>query len=202
MSIPTKQTNQDKAEKIERVRMFQDFRISHYNLNKALDEAKMWVDYENEPAVIVLFGPSGAGKTTLIEHLMEVLIKEHETEMIEDPGHIPVAYVSIMAPNKREFNWKYFYHLANKSLKDPIAGNKVIYRSVENIKGDRNYSDYRTDITELQYLDSLLSNIRNRKLHSMFIDEAQHLAEGATWQNECKQMHHIKTFTEASDSSL
>lgn len=202
MSIPDKPINPENAEKFERIRQFQRYRLVHSKLNWALDQARMAIDYEDEPTVILLYGPSGAGKTTLIEHLMALLMEEHAEEMANNPGHIPVTYVRTMSPSKREFNWKYFYYLANQSLNDPFAFRKKLYRLGNKASGNPLLTGLSNDVTEIQYVDSLLSNIKNRGLRVMFIDEAQHLAEGASWQSENKQVNHVKTFTDYANSII
>lgn len=201
MSLRDTPINPANSEKFNRIRQFQRLRIFHHHLNKAIDESKLYIEFQDEPTVILLYGPSGAGKTTVVEHLLKTILNEHEDEMQSNPGHIPVAYVRTMAPSKREFNWRYFYYLANKSIGDPFPLHKTRYKPLDALNLETfNYS--KNDTTEIEYIDSLISNIKNRDVHVMFVDEAQHLAEGATWQSIQKQMNHLKTFTDAAGSLI
>ena len=88
-----------------------------------------------QPAVaslIVLYGPTGAGKTTLRLRLEQQLITEALPELAKDAARVPVLAVEAIAPESGQFNWKDYYACALVALKEPLLDRKVMVNAAVN----------------------------------------------------------------------
>ncbi|HEY1353411.1 MAG TPA: hypothetical protein VGF67_27700 [Ktedonobacteraceae bacterium] len=95
--------------KEERLAYFKAYTVAHPHLSKA-DDA-VW-NAIREPAgklIIFVFGPTGVGKTTLLEHIEKRLMEQALSRMQADQSHLPVARLNAMAPSSRLFKWADFY---------------------------------------------------------------------------------------------
>ena len=60
-------------------------------------------------SLIVLYGPTGVGKTTLRLRLEQQLITEAMPALEKDTARVPVLAVEAIAPESGQFNWKDYY---------------------------------------------------------------------------------------------
>jgi hypothetical protein len=67
------------------------------------------------PSLIVLYGPTGVGKTTLRLRLEQQLITEALPALEKETARIPVLAVEAIAPESGQFNWKDYYARAGRS---------------------------------------------------------------------------------------
>jgi replication-associated recombination protein RarA len=66
------------------------------------------------PSLILLYGPTGVGKTTLRLRLEQQLITEALPALEKDTARVPVPAVEAIAPESGQFNWKVFFARACK----------------------------------------------------------------------------------------
>lgn len=84
----------------------------------------------HEPAgasVIMVIGPSGVGKSTLVRLLEKKIIEESLPRMESDPGWIPIVCVQAPAPGRGTFRWKSFYKTILLAVDEPGIGQKIAY---------------------------------------------------------------------------
>ncbi len=64
----------------------------------------------HEPAgalLILVAGPTGVGKTTLLDHLEQRLCEEALPRLEQAPSHLPVVKLLAATPATRQFKWYY-----------------------------------------------------------------------------------------------
>lgn len=93
----------------ERLVYFQNRVVSHPNLARCVEKTMAAVSRTSGPKVVIVTGPTGAGKTTLGRYLYKKVTEIYRQEMAEDPGMVPVIGFNAIPPNGTSFNWKDFY---------------------------------------------------------------------------------------------
>ena len=64
----------------------------------------------NDGSLILLFGSSGVGKTTVLKLIEKKFLQELKEELLKnDREIIPLVRMEIMGASNRKFDWKDFY---------------------------------------------------------------------------------------------
>ena len=86
----------------------------------------------------MLYGPTGAGKTTLRLRLQQQLITEALPELAKDAARVPVLAVEAILPESGQFNRKdYYARPLVVALKEPLFDRKVMVNAAVNPDGLR-----------------------------------------------------------------
>jgi energy-coupling factor transporter ATP-binding protein EcfA2 len=181
--------------KEERLAYFKAYTVAHPHLSQA-DNA-VW-NAIREPAgklLIFVFGPTGVGKTTLLEHIEKRLLEQALLRMQTDHSHLPVARLNAMAPSSRLFKWADFYTRALRSVSEPLIDYKINYHAltpVYNEKLQRHVNPHpRGDAAALQR--AWEQAIKYRQMVAILIDEAQHFGKMAKGSTLSEQLDHLKS---------
>jgi len=191
-SFPRELLEQSKE---ERLAYFKAYTVVHPHLSRA-DDA-VW-NAIREPAgklLIFVFGPTGVGKTTLLEHIEKRLLEQALPRMQTDRSHLPVARLNAMAPSSRLFKWPDFYTRALMSVSEPFIDYKIDYHSLIPVFNDK----LRRHVTPRSGGDAAALQrawehvIKYRQLVAILIDEAQHFGKVAKGSTLSEQLDHIKS---------
>jgi energy-coupling factor transporter ATP-binding protein EcfA2 len=104
-----------------RLERFRSFTIAHRRLVEA-KAALMRAIWGAEPnSLILVYGPTGVGKTTLRLKIEQLIAAETLSELHEDRARIPVVSVEAVAPESGSFNWRAHFKRLLHQL-DPQVG--------------------------------------------------------------------------------
>lgn len=177
----------------ERLAYFMDKTIAHPRLKEA-DEALMRAIRQPAGASLVLvFGPTGVGKTTLRRRVEKRLTEELLPDLTRDPGRIPVVAVEAVAPESGNFNWKDYFWRLLMALHEPLIDRKIDYR-IPGIRTDvpgRLMIERAIAAPELRR--ALEQGLRHRRPAAVLIDEAQHFGKMTSGRRLLDQMDTIKS---------
>src|SRR6266704_4411235 len=143
------------------------------------------------PSLIVLYGPTGVGKTTLRLRLEQQLITEALPALEKDRARITVLAVEAIAPESGQFNWKDYYARALVALKKPLLDRKVIVNAAVNPDAVRPTIRRSASAPALRWV--LEQCLRQRRVGVCLIDEAQHLKRLASGRRLLDQMDTLKS---------
>lgn len=92
-----------------RLRYFKEQLFAHPKLQKALEKSYSLVTGQAGPDILIVTGPSGVGKTTLLKRLENMLLEEHAEQMLVEKDFMPVIRIDACAPLQTKFKWSDFY---------------------------------------------------------------------------------------------
>lgn len=178
---------------VERLRYFQQKVIAHPRLQEVHDALLQVIRDSGEEQLILVFGSTGIGKTTLRLRLQQMLINDAADQIAADPGHIPVVGVDAIAAENGRFNWRDYYRRALMALDEPLIGHKILIQT-QGVRRTRDGqltvpSSVKTDVLR----QSLEQCLAHRKPKAFFIDEAQHLQKIASGRRLLDQMDTLKS---------
>jgi energy-coupling factor transporter ATP-binding protein EcfA2 len=176
----------------EQLAYFKGVSVTHPLLEQA---RRSLLDAINEPAdasLIVLYGPTGVGKTTLLQHVLSRLIADAADEMEQDKSYIPVASVEAVAPSSGIFSWRDHYMRSLEALNEPMVNRKLALGPGLPQRDPAAHHN-RKNATELDLRYALEKCLRYRRVRAFFIDEAQHLFKRPGGRSCLDQMDTIKS---------
>jgi hypothetical protein len=144
--------------------------------------------------VILVIGPAGVGKTTLIHTLERDLARRMRHQLAANPGQLPSVSLACDVPESGSFNWKDFCLLGLEAMDEPLIRRKVYLAPVT--AETPALLRPRTPATILRR--ALVQALLNRAPSALLIDEAQQLAIVAGSRKLQHQMDYLKRLADAS----
>lgn len=186
-----------------KLKNFRDMRINHPILRQSFDELWEAVNNYNDGSLILLFGSSGVGKTTVLELLEKKFRQELKAELKNDREIIPLVRMEIMGASNRKFDWKDFYREILEKLSEFSIDNRVDHTKWEKthqpwLPFDTAGLEYKnvandTRSTESRLRKAVEKALLHRRPKVILLDEAQHLTALSTGRSLLDQQNVIKS---------
>jgi hypothetical protein len=161
--------------------------VAHPRLKEAHQAVLKAIRQPADRCLILVFGPTGVGKTTLRLRLEKQLMEETWPDLERDPGRIPVVGLEAVAAESGQFSWKDYYTRALLALDEPLLAHKI----------DPHSAQLRRDRTGSQAVPALRraleQALRYRRPAAVIVDEAQHLRKMASGRRLLDQMDTLKS---------
>jgi DNA polymerase III delta prime subunit len=182
----------------KRVRLdyFAAYTIGHAIIVEALDAVLRAITQpiDTWTPVILVIGPAGVGKTTLIRAVERELARRLRREIAANPGRLPSVSIASDVPEAGSFNWKDFCLLGLEAMNEPLIAQKIYLppptADVPSVLNPR------TPASALRR--ALVSALIHRAPAAFLIDEAQQLAMIAGSRKLQHQMDYIKRLADAT----
>lgn len=174
-----------------RLQAFRRKRVKHTSVGAAFAMLTGALQQPRPESVIVLVGPSGVGKSTLVAAAEDHLRRIHAARMASDPGFLP--YLSSRAPTPLDghFNWKDLHIRFLVNAAEVLIERKVLARFEMDLDGRKLESTKGLVREELRR--SLESLVRNRQVPVIMIDEASALLRLKRGSLPCLQFEILKS---------
>lgn len=184
-----------------RLAYFEHKLVAHPRLKEIHNALWQAVRQPGSASLIMVYGPSGVGKTTLRFRLEQQLLSQAELAMQEDPGHIPVVGMEVPAPELGNFNWKDYYTRALLALHEPMIEAKIDRRSRGLLpgRGGQLVFERRVNLPDLR--QALEHSLQQRRPSAFIVDEAQHLAKLSRGRRLLDQMDNLKSLAAMSGTT-
>jgi len=151
--------------------------IAHPRLQE-VDQALREAISEPTGALLIFFyGPTGVGKTTVLQRRRQQIIAERRTEMDRDPGWVPIVGVEAIAPERGDFNWRDYYLDALRAFDEPLIDRKISNPEPPAGRGSPAQSIPRRIDSRSVLRVALESAIRQRRPLAFLVDEAPQLTK-------------------------
>jgi len=156
----------------ERLQHFRSYVAKHKRLISVDEQITAALQEPAGAGFIFLVGPTGIGKSTIRDVIIRRVLTRAMTEMLADPGFIPIAGIEIIASGRKTYDWHDHWTRALDALHEPLIKHKALparSRIDEITSGPR----LREKTSALRRSFELGSKLR--RLRAFFLDEAQHL---------------------------
>lgn len=171
--------------------------VAHQRLVELDAELQQAIHYATQGRIILVFGPTGVGKTTLRHGIERTLLEQWQRNPDQDRGRIPLASIEAVAPEQGNFDWHDFYQRALHSLDEPMIEHKV----VDIRPGDGQL--IRQAKPNLRTLRQALEQcLCHRRPAAFIIDDAHHLQKISGSRRLQDQMDAIKSLANRSQTVL
>jgi hypothetical protein len=168
--------------------------IKHYHFTRCLKELHEILDLKTSTGLVIVTGPTGAGKTTMREAFARELEILAAPEIANNPELIAYASCSVKAPGPTAFSWKDTYIQLLLSLYHPFAHSNL-ERSPKSFASAESFSaspDSLQRVTSDRLFRILQRTINHRRPKAIFLDEAHHLLRLKTGHSVHNQLEHLK----------
>lgn len=185
-----------KQSRAARKAYFTNFTIAHPALRDATQDLRRAI-FGLPGSLILVYGPTGAGKTTLQRRTEIRITEELKPELEKDPGRLPVVSLDAIAATSGSFSWLDFFRRLLLKMSEPQVDKK---RFVDDpVLGKFNFSD-RTPESILRLAAERA--LAFRKPAALLIDEAQHIGKTASGQKLHAQLDAIKSFSTVTKMTI
>lgn len=169
-----------------------DVTFMHKILEKTYKKLYRKISKPAGASIILLIGPSGVGKSTLLKLLNKKILEESISKMEADPAWIPIVCVEADAPGRGTFRWRNFYEQVLLEVDEPGIDYKIDYDRINyEEQGIRRGKDGKliigTRATEDSLKASMKQALKYRHPYTLAVDEFQHI--GIRANEELLQAH-------------
>jgi energy-coupling factor transporter ATP-binding protein EcfA2 len=178
---------------------FQAVTVAHPHLVKA-KESLITAMRESEPnSIVMVFGPTGVGKTTLRLRTEQILIEDQRAELDSNRWRIPVASVEAIAPDSGSFCWRSHFKRLLQAMGDPLTDRRRVPGSdLDDDSEERFQLTARSSGSEYRY--AVEQTLRFRRPAAVMIDEAQHLGKVASGRRLLDQLDVVKSIANRTNT--
>jgi hypothetical protein len=156
--------------------------------------------------LLIVTGPTGAGKTTLRNCFTEEIAKISAPELEADPEMVAFGAFSVKAPGLTAFSWKDSYIQLLRSLQHPFAESRNLgIRGSAGLQANSLKSiglEQTHRLTNDRLFRVLQRTIEHRRPRVIVLDEAHHLLRLASRQSIISQLEHLKYLADETKTLL
>ncbi len=179
-----------------RLQYFKDFTVGHPRLVQAKDRLMAAIRNSSLNSLVVVAGPTGVGKTTLLTKIQQLLTTEALEELEADRGRLPFVTIEAMSPDSRGFNWRNHFRRMLLQMDEPLVDSKLRQ------EGERTWGAFFPGEKALgaDFYYAVEQALRYRRPRAVLIDEAQHIFTVASGRRQEDQLNVIKSLANRSES--
>jgi hypothetical protein len=177
---------------LDRLAQFDARMVAHPILETVFNKLKSIIRHPLAIPLVMVVGPSGAGKTTLVKRLCADVLNDSAAAMKSNPGYIPITLVEATSPKDGSFDWDKFLEDMLEATHEPMIQQKTMDVFDEDKSKPRKKSSHRELWRAVQQC------IRHRGTKITIIDEAQHFGKVLNARRLQDQMDTIKSLASVS----
>lgn len=175
----------------DRVDYFEKKRIAHPKLLTVRDQLCSTIKLRAGVDLAIVTGPTGVGKSTLI-NIFRGQVEQGQIDYLRsDPGCVPVVVVEAPAPETSVFGWKDFYVRIMEALGEPLIERKV---DVEALIGPSKPNLRHPSFSTAEMRRFTEKCLRQRKTSVLIVDEAQHMLRAGSGRKLLDCLETLKSF--------
>jgi energy-coupling factor transporter ATP-binding protein EcfA2 len=181
----------------KRVQCFRDFAVAHPLLVETKDRLVRAINESSPNSLIIVFGPTGVGKTTLLARVRQLLATEMLGELNSE--RLGVVTVEATPPESRSFSWRSHFKRLLAAMNEPLVDDKR--RPIATDRTSQMLSPFPNDRgVTADYHYAVEQALRYRRPRAVLIDEAQHLFARASGHSLEDQLNVLKSLANRSNT--
>jgi hypothetical protein len=174
-----------------RIQYFKDFAIAHPLVVEAKDRLLEAITGSAPNSIVIVLGPTGVGKTTLLAKIRQLLGAMAAAEASAECGRLAVVAVEATPPESRTFSWRSHFKRLLLEMNDPLVDCKRRLPSAD--RAPQMMPAYPNDRgVTADYHYAVEQALRYRRPSAVLIDEAQHLFALASGRSLEDQFNVVK----------
>ena len=177
----------------DRVREFRRLTVAHPLLLAAKDLLVAGINQAPAGSIVMVFGPTGVGKTTLRLKVQQLLSEQSKRLMKTDPSRLPFVAVEAAAPDNAIFSWRDHYRRTLVELSEPMLDRKLKPKWIHFAHDSQGHQLVGPSASAGQLRQTLQSAVQHRRPAAILIDEAQHLTRMASGRRLADQLEVVKS---------
>jgi energy-coupling factor transporter ATP-binding protein EcfA2 len=174
---------------------FAKVRVRHPKINKAFERISGAIGPHSGTGIILLLGPTGAGKSALSRLLKAHYFDKYASAIDADPSMVPFVYVEAEQPGGKRVPWHILYQAMGRELNEPILNRKL----------DTHYADGRQVIIPKSASDiyalsnSIKTALKLRRTKGLVVDEAIHIVDS---KDKAMELNVLKSYCNSNATTL
>ena len=180
----------------DKIDYFRNYTLVHPLLEQIYEDLSHLIKYSAPGSLIFLYGPSGVGKTTLIQKLYKDIVEETYPELLENPAKLPAVLTRAVASDTSTFNWKDYFQRLLIETNDFLPAKMASDNRWEKIQLQNSQMLKTNNTSSSNYRKAVENTIKYRKPSIIFIDEAQEIGMVSTSRKLLRQTNVIKSLAE------
>jgi hypothetical protein len=184
----------DSTPAIDPLATFKASLIRHPHLSAADETVRRLIREPGGSAIFLVFGPTGAGKSTLIDGVVRQLIDRDRDRLEADPQLSPPLVVRAPAPVGSIISWRDLLFRAVDALGEPSPAQRQDLSPPPAPRRDQ-YQFKTVDGARRAFEAA----VNARRPPAIFIDEAQHLVNAGSASHR-QHLDFIKSLSDATES--
>jgi energy-coupling factor transporter ATP-binding protein EcfA2 len=174
-----------------RIQYFKDFAIAHPLLVEAKDRLLEAIMESAPNSIMIVLGPTGVGKTTLLAKIRQLLGATAAGEAPAEPACLAVVAMEAAPPESRTFSWRSHFKRLLLEMNDPLVDCKRRVHTAD--RAPQMMAAYPNDRgVTADYHYAVEQALRYRRPSAVLIDEAQHLFALASGRSLEDQFNVVK----------
>jgi hypothetical protein len=180
-----------KRSNAERMDFFRKKRIAHPTLLAVRDQLCSTIKLRAGVDLAIVAGPTGVGKSTLINILQDQVERGQIDYLRADPGCVPVVVVEAPAPETSTFGWKDFFVRIMEALGEPLIERKV---NVDVLIGPTKPNLRHPSLSTAELRRVTEKCLRHRKTAVLVVDEGHHMFRMGSGRRLLDCLETLKSF--------
>ncbi|MDV3348835.1 ATP-binding protein [Leptothoe sp. LEGE 181152] len=179
----------------DRIAYFLSYTMAHPKLLQAAKELMACIQSPVGSQLVFVFGPTGVGKSTLLQRTTQKIIESSLHKIEEDKSYIPIVGIEAAASEDGNFNWKDFYYRALKALNDPFLEHRMGSYFRGRIANTQSSSKWALRL-------AFETSLQQRHPDAFFIDEAQNVGKMSSGRRLKEQPDSLKSIANLTNNQF
>ena len=176
---------------------FNDLLVPHPRMEEVLKTLAHFTAEDTASNIVLLTGPTGAGKSATVEKCVSSHIKSRWDQITADPGIIPAFAMPAPAVGQKAFSWRLFYRTGMSELCEPLIDKKRQNARPNGAPLRLSKPSMRTTLSDLHI--SFGNALIERETRFFVIDEAAHMLSRVT---KGDNMDALKSLSDRSNTTI
>ena len=177
----------------ERLQYFKGYTVAHPRLVAARDSLLAAIHERAPNSLILVLGPTGVGKTTLLMKIEQLMTIELLADLQTDPERLPIVSVECIAPESGVFSWRDHFRRLLMQMDEPLLDHKLDPGTSIHIGRRAVRFMPNAKAVGSEYRHAVERALCFRRPMAVMLDEAQHLASVGSPRRLSDQLDVIKS---------